>query len=82
MKATRLLLALVALVFLATLGSCTRTRPGPACVPGSSVNDRVGPRIINVLPLTGSVGLYRRLEIAVDFEGAFIRANSPLKILL
>ena len=39
--------------------------------PYQTVNRGIRPRIINVLPLANTVGLCRRIEIKVDFEGAF-----------
>lgn len=76
MKAIRFLHALLTVSLAASLASCTRSRTGSehAPGPGQSVNRRIRPRIINVLPSAKSVGICRRIEIAVDFEGTF---NDP-----
>ena len=39
--------------------------------PYQTVSRRLRPRIINVLPLANSVGICRRTEVKVDFEGRF-----------
>jgi hypothetical protein len=39
--------------------------------PYQTVNRGIRPRIINVLPSAMTLGVYRRLDVALDFEGAF-----------
>jgi len=67
MDLTRSLRVLLAILLVAGVGSCTRETP-PQDAPAQA--EPVGPRIINVLPLATSVGVCRRVEIEVEFEGS------------